>query len=156
MSNLVKLGYFIELESKGLGKVVDVKYSDGFFKYIYDNYPWELTGSSIDWRNVDAAVSIDCTNSSEKEIDDIFLKSPLSKYKHVCLFFYPDEPGFLCSFEFAREYLWSLLNGPGEGYMVGVNEQSNHIELLDKSDFVEIYAGDWISWGNLEHSLNTL
>jgi len=138
--------YFVELESEGIGKLVDVKCSDTFFDYIYSHYPWEIF--TIDWSKIEGSVCINISQASNNEINAIISKSPLAKYKYIGLFYLPDEPGFVCSFEFLKEHLWSLLRGPGDGYLIGVNEQNNYIKIPEKPDFIEIYAGNWIAWGN--------
>lgn len=140
--------YFGALESEGMGKLVNVKCSDTFFNCIYSQFPWEVTGFTIDWSKIENSACINISQFSKSELDNILLESPIAKYKHVCLFFLSDEPGFVCSFEFLKEHIWSLLRGPGDGYLIGVNEQNHYIEIPDTPDFIEIYAGRWLAWGN--------
>lgn len=141
------LSYLEEYEQCNLGKLVSSDISADFFQYIYQNYPWTSTGYSIDWTKVDNGNVIDCSSCSCEEFEKALSATFLNQYQYVCFFIYPDEPGFICSYKNAIEYIGNIIRGAGDGYMVAAYIKNGNIALY-KEYFVEIHSAYQIGFSN--------
>jgi hypothetical protein len=116
---------------------------DGFFKYLNSRYKWEQSGFSIDWTVVNNSKVIDCTHFSFEEIANTLRETCLSRYNKFCFAYTSESTPVLCEATYALNNISDLLIGPGDALIIGVDDNDNCIY----EDFVEIYAGNWISWG---------
>lgn len=128
--------------ASGKCEVVSKNVPDEFFKYIYSDFKWEISGFAIDWSGVDKSVCINCSEFSFEEVVNTLKASRIKEYEKLCFAYMSNEQAIVCDAKIAFENISYFLNGPGDAYIFGVAENNKFIY----KDFVEIYSGNWICW----------